>query len=360
MLLTRRQFLTDHVKDLFNWASVRLQPAVPVSRRVWFRRLPTHVQLYQAIVVAHLLRHNMLRTCVFTGMNESAVTVAVIGGIARFVRRRCVIVAIDHMPEYLLGRSRPQTWRRRLKHLSLGLLCRLNPRLILTYADERVFDRGSELVSDALRVSYLPDPAPDRSGFFLDGGSSRSGVLLIGNQSPRKGLASVVCLLQWCLQHNECVPWQTKLIGRLTPATQGLRPALAQLQDAGLLSWCESYVSEDELQREISECAYVWLPYEKSFESSSGVFAYAMAGATPVVSTNHGAIGYRVSRFKVGFSYPAGSITEAYQALKKATLCSPKEYGLMQRNATSLYGTYSEARFCSGINEIARSRTTIR
>lgn len=355
-LVTRRQFLTEHVEQLFDWTSISLYSVVPVSRRVWYQRISAHIQLFQAAVVLSMLRRSESDTCVFTGMNENAITVAVVAGIARLFCRDCVIVAIDHMPQYLIGRSLSLNWRRRLKQLLIGPLCALNPRLILTYADERVFDPGMEPTLRRSNIAALPDPAPDRSEFPIRSGSRSNSVLLVGNQSSRKGLRSVLDLLKWCSQNDRRVTWHTRLVGQLTLETEPLRQTLVQFEKEGLLSWRESYISELDLRREISESGYVWLPYEKSFESSSGVFAYAMAAGTPVLSTDHGAIGYRVARFGVGFSYPAESAVEAYQSVKEATTCSSNAYAHMQENANRLYLSYSEEHFCFKLRELIRSR----
>ena len=75
---------------------------------------------------------------------------------------------------------------------------------------------------------------------------------------------------------------------------------------ADQITWRDDYVDEAELRRTYAATDYVLLPYAADFFGSSGVMAYAAAHGKPVIATSHGCIGYRISRFGLGLTYPAG------------------------------------------------------
>lgn len=74
------------------------------------------------------------------------------------------------------------------------------------------------------------------------------------------------------------------------------------------INWHEGYFPEEDIQRFYAESDYVFLPYTPSFTASSGVLAYATSFKKPIISTNHGLIGYKVKHYGLGYTYKYNSI----------------------------------------------------
>jgi len=172
------------------------------------------------------------------------------------------------------------------------------------YADERVFSTRVKKVCYPWNRRFLPDPSPyDLSCVLATTNASLKDipqVLLVGRQDPRKGLSDLVDTLERTPILFERL--QIKLIGSLTAGTEYLADRMERLVKKGLL-WEKRYISEKEIIENFAKCDYVLLPYSSTFTGSSGVFSYAMAAGKPVITTEHGCIGYRVAFFGVGFSY---------------------------------------------------------
>ena len=174
-------------------------------------------------------------------------------------------------------------------------------------------DRVQSVIPSALRerLIFAPDPAPltdgdvqavnqspVKSSLFPDKDDKLINIVALGRQSERKGLIDI---LQAARSLKNADNVRLSISGPLEASQEQHRAELEALCAAGALNWRDEYVSEEEIRRTYRDADYVLLPYDRSFEGSSGVFSHAAAFGAPLISTDHGCVGYRVKRHGVGF-----------------------------------------------------------
>ncbi len=207
--------------------------------------------------------------------------------------------------------------------------------------DERIMDdrfvKGSRAVSGYF---FLPDPVPERSG--AEGVETNPSVsfrdiriLVVGLQTSRKGLIDIV---EVC-ERGSATGVKFIIVGRLAEETEVLRDRISALSDH--IEFHEGFFQEEDFQKHYREADYVILPYDTSFEGSSGVMSYAALYAKPLVTSEHGCIGYRVGRFDLGFTYRSRNVDQLQATLAQIPEPDAPEYRRLQENMKEFYATHT-------------------
>jgi len=203
------------------------------------------------------------------------------------------------------------------------------------------------------QVIILPDPAPlepktiehikklPESSTLYDRDDSRLRVVALGRQSDRKGLPDIIRAAR---ELDQACRTRIYVSGPLEATQEKFRePLLALTPDP--LVWRDEYVGEEEIRLTYRDAHYVLLPYDRSFEGSSGVFAYAAAFGKPIIATDHGCVGYRIKRHGLGFVYPAGRPAALARILSALPGPDSREYSKMQTFVSQYENNHNMANF---------------
>jgi len=321
-ILTRTEAITDHYEELFNDISATLHPEIELPEGFWYGRigidgcmtlvekmLALHAEFcFDNIFIAGLneLRPDLADACDAHDMAPLAnVCVTGVEYDATYLLRgsglppvRNPLKAARRKTVVFLRKERQRYWLRRL-HKAM-------PLFKTAVLDERAFDPNLRVDRWQSRLLALPDTPPDPPQIggvtdYSDKGTTT--LLLVGRQDRRKGLFDVVHALRKFDPSVRHI--RTVLCGSLSEDTEKLRSALNGMGEK--LLWNDGYLPEAEIQSWYQSTDYVVLPYTRDFEGSSGVMANAMRAGRPVISTDHGCIGYRVKKFDLGSVYEAGN-----------------------------------------------------
>ncbi|GAB5524338.1 MAG: hypothetical protein Roseis2KO_22100 [Roseivirga sp.] len=332
-ILTRTAFKNDQFAEFFkeraNTLSVR--EFFPVEESKWFYKI-SWKNCFK--LLKHFRRNGNKATYYLTGYNEwfpklsiLLLILTVFGMIPSGIK----IVAIEYDPVFLFSAGSRKLKLK--KTLQLWLVRSLN--IELGVLDERI-----DMESNP-NYFFLPDP-PNAFVGLPDRQLNASGhltLLVVGLQTRRKGLQELFNFLE---NHREGIPDNIKfrLVGRFSDDTPGLRDKLIQ-DDTWELR--EGFLSEEEILEEYSKADYVVLPYLKSFNSSSGVLAYSVYCGTPVISTDHGLIAYRVEKFGLGFTYALDEYRTLMDTLTQISNQSIDDYQTLVKQCKT-YSTNNSVR----------------
>lgn len=337
-VLTRTSAWTEAFAALFADRAVRLEEVAVVPEDFWYGKIQPRQQqaLWQA--AARLDKQNDFTAAYVAGVNElyPEFLAALAGPAWEFWGARPLLV-IEYDAGFLLKATanRPGTPYEAKRDAYFQAL-RARPGLHVGILDERAFDAGIGLVADLppdirARFISLPDPMPPMpgAGEVSSGPEGPTRALLIGLQSRRKGLGDILQVLQR-QPETDRLP-HIFLSGHLDKdmvwAADELRAQAARI------TWRDAYVDEAELQQTYAATDYVLLPYAADFFGSSGVMAYATALGKPMIATSHGCIGYRISRFGLGLTYPSGDVAALETLLTSLPDRSSDLYKQWQHNA---------------------------
>jgi len=335
VIVTRRDAVTDHYHELFDGLPHRLLPVVETVAGFWYGELsPEQVEQGLAAVVAAAAQVATTSALYFPGLNEQMP--ALVPALRRFGSQltRTRPVYVEYLPDFLAWpwrRTPPFAgpgglpWPLRFGRESLGRLRALRRLLRLAPGPYLVLDERLRELPEryylppwlARRLDVLSDPAPACElpapvAAAVDEQPPRPLQLVVfGTQSPRKGLADVVALLE--SPAFAALDVEIALIGKLTAETEPLRPRLLRQPR---LHWTERFVADRELGRLLAACDVALLPYTPAFTASSGSLVRAAQAGLAIVSTEHGLIGHRVQRHGLGATYRAGDLASLLAALR--------------------------------------------
>lgn len=173
---------------------------------------------------------------------------------------------------------------------------------------------------------YLPDPSPEIVYHETSNNKGTTKVLLVGLQNRRKGLDQLVKYLTKYTHTNQI---DFTLVGRLTDETETYRDFLLSSPH---ITWHEGYYPEEEIQQFYAHTDYVFLPYTPDFTASSGVLAYATCFGKPIISTEHGLIGYKTISYQMGYTYPYNKIKQLHTVFIHLPAREHKEYKILSKN----------------------------
>ncbi len=209
------------------------------------------------------------------------------------------------------------------------------------------------------QVLVMPDPAPltpdsianiqsaHEKSTLYDQGDARIKVVALGRQSDRKGLLDVIRAARMLSPSNA----RLYVSGPLESDQERYRTPLTELTPDPIV-WRDDYVAEDEVRLTYRDADYVLLPYDKSFEGSSGVFSHAAAFGKPIISTDHGCIGYRIKNYKLGFTYPAGRHEALADILSNLPKPQSDEYRALQHAMAQYEAQHNMAAFSARLVDI--------
>lgn len=344
-ILTRSSFRTPLYTEMFAGSSPVIHDLIPLPEDFWYGKLSKE---NLALLVKHievLDNINGYEAIYFAGINEYFPEILdLIGKKWSAGLKRKPIVAVEYESKPFLknadipvGAAEQNSLKARVEKYR-GALTSI-PGLKLAFLDERMAD--PEEISadiDPSRYFVMPDPIPDKASNriadtitescdFVTPGDSPA-VLLVGVQSERKGLRDVVR----ALRADDLGRPEPRffLSGRLEPAMQSMAAQVKGLKRR--LSWRDTYVSEKDVRKSYKSTDFVMMPYTKGFSGSSGVMAYATAFGKPMLTTNHGCIGYRVRKFGLGMTFSSGEPSELADLIKGLPNPKSERYKELKQN----------------------------
>jgi glycosyltransferase involved in cell wall biosynthesis len=361
-LLTRHDAITDHYRELFGSSRHHLHSTIPVPSGVWFEKLSPAVMRCCLDEMERLVAAHTIRAVFFTGWNEffPALPLKVWRRTGLLSSLPCL--AIDYAPGFWLKPAGGETSRDRLKTFAKQMTTRLAlsrfGSLKLLLLDERVLAAGaSDLPADLRqRHVWIPDPAPvpDLAEPPPQRQTVLPTVLVIGLQTERKGLIDIVELIE---RNPTSLPVQFHFVGRLAKDTEYLRNRLKALPPR-FFSWSEGFWPEQVVQNHYAAADFVILPYSRSFDCSSAVLAMACGHGKPVVVTEHGVIGYRVRRHKLGQAYSSRNISALLESLRRLPSPGSPEYQTWSQNSRNFALANSVEKFQEAVISLISAEVT--
>jgi len=168
-------------------------------------------------------------------------------------------------------------------------------------------------------IHTLPDAWPSRP--VSDAGDARKQLglpagetlfLHLGDSSNRKGLLDAIGA--W--ERIADLPRVTLVrAGVMAPGQADAMKALI-LRGRAILH--EGYVPDKKMDLYLRACDWILMPY-RQHEGSSGLLSGAAAAGRPVISSDYGLLGYRVSSSRLGIVFPHMSVEGLADAVRRAT-----------------------------------------
>ncbi|MEW1931897.1 glycosyltransferase [Rhodococcus sp. NPDC079359] len=140
-------------------------------------------------------------------------------------------------------------------------------------------------------------------------------VCLVGFQDKRKGFDVAAEALIKAAEEG----FRICLVGRVDDALEHYLNELKTCYGPSLAHY-NYYVNDLELAQIMTASSVVLLPYHQKFNATSGVLVRAAASGTSVITSDHGLVGWRTRRWKLGdtFEYPYAS--QLAEVLVRASL----------------------------------------
>ena len=290
-------------------------------------------------------------TLFFCGLNELGISglEAILQGLANFEQEdRPDVFFIEYQPSLLKSAKERNSIlnkiSKRARSVTLFVLDKDSHASLVEAIPDEYYSRN-------IRIDWLPDPPPFEPGSRLENvgtckwiqnrkhTNSSPAVLAVGKQSPRKGITDIVRAVRLLeIQKRIESPLNMFVSGSLDLGIQRNEEISKQLLRLQSICWRRDYVDDCEILQTYASSDYVLLPYDTSFEGSSGVFAYATALGKPIISTGHGCIGGRVTKYGLGFTYRSGDYEELANILANLKDISQVEYTEMSKRC-QIYST---------------------
>lgn len=209
--------------------------------------------------------------------------------------------------------------KKKLQTVILKRICKSKDLLFVM--DERL--NGKKHFFNFCDVEFLPEPWEGSFGKqdildskkLLSISENNFVFLSIGKQTKRKGLLQILKAIlvdPTILDNSEFL-----IIGKIE---EDIRKVVLELlnelpNEKVILK--EIFVNEKELPHYYTACDCILLPYTSDFEFTSGVLTRAAATRVPVITTDHGVIGFRVNQNNLGLTFPDNDIISFSSCLKK-------------------------------------------
>jgi hypothetical protein len=172
-----------------------------------------------------------------------------------------------------------------------------------------------ERFSTRPKVAVLPDPWDGAFGDVSRSQARRSLgieesialVGIVGRQDRRKGFPVAVDAA--ARLHEKDIQFGVLLLGSVPDEHIADLARLKEALDTRL--WHETrFVSDLDLPNYFAACDVIWMPYDETFTSTSGVLARAAASGVPVIASDHGLIGHRVREHGLGWVFETTNSSE--------------------------------------------------
>lgn len=170
-------------------------------------------------------------------------------------------------------------------------------------------------------------------------------ALTIGNQSERKGVPFLLKALP--VIFNEIPNFKICVHGKMDAEYKEPFSKLCdQWEDR--IKHCPEFILEEELPFAYAMADVILLPYSPVFCSTSGVLPRAAASGVPVIASEHGLIGHRVTKHEMGQTFKYGDVDSFIQSIKRIRASG----GWSQSGLDEFAGMCSEAAFKETLRKI--------
>lgn len=224
--------------------------------------------------------------------------------------------------------SKYKTYNNNIKNKSYNLLFSKFIHFRIGMLDCRI---KKNLFLNRNKFFFIPDPCPKIQDFqYIQSNRNQhlTKVLIVGLQTKRKGFDNIISLLN---KYSKILTnIQFIFVGRLSEDTMQFKNKIYEF--ANRLEWHCGYFDENDMLSYYSKCDYVIIPYSKEFNGSSGVLGYAMALKKPVITTDHGYIGYLNKYYNLGFTYKYNDIDAMFNLINKIPQKNSEYYTKLQSN----------------------------
>ncbi len=314
-LLVRTNSYTPLYEELFSNIEHQLYEIAELPDNFWFGKIPKPQIKALINELQHIHQKVKLDAIYFAGGHElfpECVDIMIQNSYQNL--RNIPIIMIEYVPNFLLTMPYKKTnqlqkfFMRKKKSKATPisqmdwyeLLFSYYKKLHVAILDERIL--GKKIHK---KFFYLPDPCPTLlpETYITESSEKKIKILIVGLQSDRKGLDEIINLEKEfgsALDHISFI-----FTGRLSEETEIFREDII---NSKMIEWHEGFFSEEEMRIFYANCDYVILPYSTLFDGSSGVMAYATAFHKPLITTEHGCIGFRNQYFQMGYTYKFGDI----------------------------------------------------
>jgi glycosyltransferase involved in cell wall biosynthesis len=214
-------------------------------------------------------------------------------------------------------------------------MSRSDAQIVLTY-DEAAASRWAKRYG--ARAQWLTEPAV-RETSGKDAGDHRTGYILAGSLSARKGielLAAAAEVRRWA------VP--VRLMGAVDPGyTASFREAAARIRSSGAeVEVCDSWQSNAEYLAHLGRACCSIIAYPRHIGMSRVLLESAAVG-TPIVAHNWGLLGHLVKSFGLGIATDCRDPVAFRSALDR--FAEPHDRLQYAQALAAFAATYSEASF---------------
>lgn len=344
-ILSRSYAPTDQYSEYFKDVSHILYDGIEVSEDFWFDLLTKKNVQEMLGKLLYLEQQNSYDYIYFAGLNEQypnlfdymnthiiqelkTKKMLFIEYDVRHIIKEKNYLQLNHLTKSIKTNLRSKKYAYKRKKSIFSFLKNYNNTYIGVLDERLTHNRFSKIIKKNIfkHFFYLPDPSPEIIYHDRPTRTGATKVLLVGLQNRRKGLDQLIKYLRKYKDTNEI---DFTLVGRLTEETELYRDFLISNPH---IVWHEGYYPEKEIQKFYSETDYVFLPYTPDFTASSGVLAYATCFKKPVISTEHGLIGYKTISYNMGYTYPYNNIVKLHKLFMKLPKRTDKKYIQLSEN----------------------------
>lgn len=352
VIITRTHSRTDNYQELFGDNHLELHEVVNLPESFWYGALDEKAVCAIFDKIDDCLINQEVSLIYFSGINEIYYSLfQVIKSDETINFNKIPVVFTDYDATFLLrdiacnpppGIIKRMRWslgkrlRDKRKLDNYKYLKRQLSDVHIMLLDERINDRSLSRISNNSEdtFTFFPDPPPP---YPITDAETETGkystpikILLVGKQSRRKGILDVIRVANDIYPGNENL--QFVISGKLEAEMEYLRPKLLELKNR--IIWHDDYVSNANLLERYKQADYVMLPYTPDFNGSSGVMAMAAQCGKPVITTDHGLVGYRTKNNSIGFTYKSGDIDGLKKILADLPNLGQENYSQLSRNCT--------------------------
>jgi glycosyltransferase involved in cell wall biosynthesis len=171
-------------------------------------------------------------------------------------------------------------------------------------------------------------------------------VLLIGTQDNRKGIVFILESLPTLF--SQIPDLKVCVHGKVHDDYIDLFEEAQKLYGNERIQYFPKFIPESQLHLPYAAASIVALPYNISFNATSGVLPRSAASGVPVVASSHGLISYRVSKHFIGELFDYGDVKQFLNAITK-TRSNISDY---QNNLKDFSDIFSESNFVKVVENI--------
>lgn len=323
VLITRNDYLNSHFQELIgdNFPNLKIYPVDVNLDGAWTKVL-NRKEFKKYVLTLEKITFDLNKfsnlTIFFTALDDYFLSISYFRKRlqklpARFVFLRYRTSFILYQPKNI-----KDYFKKELQIFILKKICK--PSDLLFVMDERLLDKITFF--NFCNVEFLPEPwegsfgkhVISKSKEILKISEKDFVFLSIGKQTKRKGILQ---LLKAILVDPTILGFSKFLI--IGKVEESIKKEVSELLDKlpnEKVILKEIFVDEGDLAHYYTACDCILLPYTSDFQFTSGVLTRAAATGVPVITTDHGVIGYRVNKNNLGLTFPDLDIIKFAACLK--------------------------------------------